>query len=579
MVIPDHQLVGVYNGETYNFEELRAELRAAGDSFSTNGDTEVALRWIGRKWIHALPKFDAMFAIAVWDKRRECLLLARDSIGEKPLFYACPQPGMFVFGSEPKAILEHPSIVVQCNEDGLRQVLQFRAVYTAESLWGGIQQLEPGTALEFSRDGLKVTRFYDPFESYRRKRLDLQGFDEQQLIRDGRSLFVDSVKRRLVADVPVGAFLSGGLDSSLIVAAMRESRAKNEEIRTFSVGFVGDRHSELEYAEAVATKFRTTHQAISVGPEVYVRRLSELTLCRDAPVSQPADIAIAEMSHLARQSVKVALSGEGADEIFAGYPKHRFAAPPIALRGALSLISPDLASHIAGILGMDRHRALIALRAMAAPNEIGRLTQWFSFFGRQQLKRLFPGLGWSQNDFVRASASQAAALANVKGESPLLRMQAVDLVTWLPGNMLERGDRMTMAEGLEVRPPFLDRELVAFGLALPDRLKLRGRVGKWIVRQWAHHTLPPQITARPKWGFRVPLNEWFRGPLREMLNDYLTRSNGLVGKYGDRKAILNLLSAHESGASQAGEALWTLLTTEIWYCDVFLARRHRKLGI
>jgi asparagine synthase (glutamine-hydrolysing) len=372
----------------------------------------------------------------------------------------------------------------------------------------------------------------------------------------------------------VGAFLSGGLDSSLIVAAMRELRAPDEEIRTFSVGFADDPYSELKYAETVADAFHTLHRPIIVGPEAYVRRLAELSACRDGPVSQPADVAIAEMSRVAKESVKVALSGEGADEIFAGYPKHAYADPPWALRKALSIIQPAQAAKITGLMGLDSRRTLVAFRAMAGTHELDRLVQWFSYFDRDGLRDLFPGLGWSDRDMERSVAAQASALARVADEGPLFRMQAVDFATWLPGNMLERGDRMTMAEGLEVRPPFLDKELVAFGLALPDRLKIRGGVGKWIVRQWAKEFLPPAIINRIKWGFRVPLAGWFRGPLRDMLYGYLTDGNGLVARYGDKAVVVELLRSHDSGEVDASESLWTLLTAEVWYRDVFLARRR-----
>jgi asparagine synthase (glutamine-hydrolysing) len=287
-------------------------------------------------------------------------------------------------------------------------------------------------------------------------------------------------------------------------------------------------------------------------------------------------VAIAEMSRVARESVKVALSGEGADEIFAGYPKHAYADPPWVLQKALAILQPQLAARLAGLLGMDRRRALVAFRAIAGASEVERLVQWFSYFDRDGLRSMFPGLGWSDADMSHTVATHAAALAECAGEAPLFRMQAVDFATWLPGNMLERGDRMTMAEGLEVRPPFLDKELVAFGLALPDRLKVRGRVGKWIVRQWAKEFLPAEIIDRTKWGFRVPLALWFRGPLRDMLHGYLTRTDGLIGRYGDKAAIAELLRAHDSGEVDASESLWTLLTAEVWYCDVYLARRSRK---
>jgi asparagine synthase (glutamine-hydrolysing) len=199
--------------------------------------------------------------------------------------------------------------------------------------------------------------------------------------------------------------------------------------------------------------------------------------------------------------------------------------------------------------------------------------QWFSYLDRTALTDLFPGLGWDDDDWAGAFASQRAALENAGPGSGLYRMQATDLVTWLPGNMLERGDRMTMAEGLELRPPFLDKELAVFGLALPDRLKVRGGAGKWIVRQWAKARIPDEILRRPKWGFRTPLTEWFRGPLREMLHDYLSDPSGIVGAYGDRQRIAELVAAHQSGGADNADALWTLLSAAVWYRDVYLPRR------
>ena len=576
MSFPDNDIALVYNGETYNYLELRAELEAAGQPLHTQGDTEAVLCWLAREWADALPRFDAMFALGAWDKGRERLLLARDAVGEKPLFYATPAPGILIFGSELKALLEHPLVDVELDENALRQALRFRAVFSNECLSRGVRQLEPGGFLEFSREGLKTGRHYSVAADVRASRQVIRDVDDSELIRRGRDLFMDSVRQRLIADVPVGAFLSGGLDSSLIVAAMRQVRAPGAPIETFSVGFVDDPHSELGHAETVAKAIGTQHRPILVGPEVYVRRLAELSACRDGPVSQPADVAIAEMSRIARESVKVALSGEGADEIFAGYPKHGYADAPWPLRKSIALLRPTFAAQLAGLLGMDRRRALVAFRAMAGDREIDRLVQWFSYMGRDELREIFPGLGWTDADMARTVEVQARALAEVSGEDALYRMQAVDFATWLPGNMLERGDRMTMAEGLEVRPPFLDKELVAFGLALPDRLKVRGKTGKWIVRQWAKDLLPPEIVGRGKWGFRVPLARWFRGPMRDMLHDYLTRQDGLVGRYGNAAAVAKLLRVHDSGEADVSDALWTLLTAEVWYCDVHLPRLRRR---
>jgi asparagine synthase (glutamine-hydrolysing) len=570
----DGDLSMVYNGEIYNYEALRRELQAKGVTFQTKGDTEVVLQWIAYAGPAALPKFDAMFAFGIWDRRRESLLLARDALGEKPLFYATPAPGALVFGSEIKAVLEHPLVEHGLNEDALRQALRFRAVYGSESLHRGVRQLEPGTYLEFDRDGVRVGRFYDLIEEVEQAGPRYAGLSTEALVATGRDLFMASVEERLVADadVPVGAFLSGGLDSSLIVAAMRKIRGPGAEIQTFSVGFSDDPHSELPFAQVVADAVGSKHTPISVGPESYIRRFAELSACRDGPVSQPADIAIAEMSRVARRSVKVALSGEGADEVFGGYPKYGFANAPWMLRKALATVGPQNAAAMAGRLGLDKRRALVAARALAAPREVDRQAQWFSYLDQPALQAILPGLGWSAADWERTLENQSQVLGRLGDMGGLRRMQTTDCLTWLPGNMLERGDRMTMAEGLEVRPPFLDKELTAFGLALPDRLKVRGSVGKWIVRQWGDDLLPDGIAGRGKWGFRVPLAQWFRGPMREFLHGYLFRAGGLCDTYGDAAMIRRLVEQNEAGAADMGETLWTLLAAEVWYQDVYLVR-------
>jgi asparagine synthase (glutamine-hydrolysing) len=573
MTAPDAGLSMVYNGEVYNYQALRREAQALGATFATNGDTEVVLRWIAMEWTAALPRFDAMFAFAVWDSRNQRLLLARDALGEKPLFYAMPSPGVLVFGSEIKVLLEHPAVSRALNLDAMRQAIRFRAIYGQESLHQGVCQLEPGGYLEFSRSGVTTGRFFDLVADTASDRRAFAGTSDAELVAHGKALFLQSVEERLVADVPVGAFLSGGLDSSLIVAAMRQVRAKGEEIRTYSVGFEGDPNSELPFAQLVADAVGTHHETITVGPEVYARRLAELSACRDGPVSQPADIAIAEMSQVAKHHVKVVLSGEGADEVFAGYPKYAFAKAPWLLRKALATVGPRNAAAIAGRLGVDARRTLVAARALAEPREVDRYTQWFSFFERSDLQRLLPGLGWTTTDWEATIAEHQDVLARLDGDAGnLLRMQMADCLTWLPGNMLERGDRMTMAEGLEVRPPFLDKELCAYGLALPDRLKIAKGQGKWVVRQWAKDLIPSEVLDRPKWGFRTPLNGWFRGPLKGFVTDHLTSASGLTADFGDRAVVAELLDSHMSGKTDASETLWTLLTAEVWYQDVYKAR-------
>ncbi len=575
MTAPESDVSLVFNGEIYNYLDLRSDLQAAGERFGTNGDTEVLLRGLSRHWRDLLLQLDGMFAFAAWDRSRECLLLARDPIGEKPLFYALPEPGLLVFGSEEKAVLEHPAVDRRLNVDALRQSLRFNAVYGAHSLYDGIKRLAPGAFLEFSRSGVLEGQFYNIIDAASEARAQFAGESDQDLIRRGRELFIKSVRRRLIADVPVGGFLSGGLDSSMVIAAMREVLGQDAEISSFSVGFEGDPHDETGFAKIVADHFGSIQRVIHVGPDCIERRLAELSACNDAPIGQPGQIAIAEMSRVAKQFVTVALSGGGADEAFAGYPKYAFAKFPVVGGAALRALGPDNVALMARAFGMDAGRASTAFQALSERREVNRMAQWFSHVSRQNLRAFLPGLDWSDAAWSDGLAVQEEALARMGQASPLFRMQAVDCLTWLPGNLLESDDRMSMAEGLEMRPPFLNKELVAFGLALPDHLKVRGRVGKLIVRDWAAGLLPSEIQRRKKWGFKAPLDEWFRGPLGALAADYLTSEQGLCGAFGDRVAVSRMIDSHRRGEANWGKTIWALLASEVWYQNVYLSSRSR----
>lgn len=559
----------VYNGELYNYRSLREELQASGTRFRTQGDTEVVLEILRRSSWGGLSRLDGMFGLAFWDLSRQQLLLARDPLGIKPLFYAEPQPGKLVFGSEIKSLLRHPDMRCELDPDSIRQVLRFRAVYGAGSLYAGIRQLEPGTALLFSRDGIRIERFYDLVTETEAARARFETAPHTVWIDHGRELLREAVEKRLIADVPVGVFLSGGIDSSLIASIVCECRAPHEPTATFSVGFAGDAGSELGHARAVSKALGTEHTEVFVTEQDYLRSLADLTRIRDAPVSEPADVAIAAMSAIARESVKVVLSGEGADEVFCGYPKYGFARMPSWISSALRRIGPARVARLASLLGMDARRAGVAARALAQPSELERLVQWFSYLERSNLASLLPGLEWTPAQWESTMAPQRRALAQFASADALTRMQGVDCLCWLPGNLLERGDRMTMAKGLELRVPFLDKQLAPFGLALPPDLKVKGRILKHVVRVWAGGRIPSEIARRPKWGFRVPLAGWFRGPLRELLHDHLRAADGLCGTLGDRESVSHLLTRHDRGEVDANLELWTLLVAEVWYQDVF----------
>ena len=366
-----------------------------------------------------------------------------------------------------------------------------------------------------------------------------------------------SVARNLVADVPVGAYLSGGLDSSLIVAMVNEAR-QGRGVATFSAGFGDERFDELPFARSVSTLLNTEHHEVHVTADDFTALWPRLTTHRGAPVSEPADVAVFRLAELARQSVKVVLSGEGSDELFAGYPKYRFArlARPLAAVPS-RLRSPSL-DRLQRALPARTSRPRTMLRALAAEDD-AVLESWFSpFTAPERVSLIGRSDGHGQHD----------VLTRARGDI-VRRMLYVDCHGWLADNLLERGDRMSMAASVELRPPFLDVDLVELAFRLPSSVKVRNGTGKWVVKEVARRFLPSEIVDRRKVGFRVPLDAWFRHGLREMTNDLLLGSNSFVGQLMDRDVIRGLLSDHDRGRRNEEIRIWTLLSLEVWHREFF----------
>jgi asparagine synthase (glutamine-hydrolysing) len=541
----DNRLHVCFNGEVLNYRTLREETPYA---YRTAGDTEVLLANHTRHGPAGVERLIGQFAYAVFDEGTADLWLHRDRLGILPLYYYADRE-VFLFASETKAILRGLGRVPRIDLASVSDYLARRSVPAPWTLWDGIRKLPPGCSLRVHRSGLDTPRRYwsIPSGGVRRRMADSSAVEEL-----GTALTA-AVERNLVADVPVGAYLSGGLDSSVIVALMSRSR-HGHPVQTFSAGFGDPRYDELPYARQVSQALGTSHHEVRVGAEDFLALWEPLTWHRDAPVSDAADVAVYRLAELAGRHVKVVLSGEGSDELFAGYPKHRYA----GLTRAASLVPHWLRSRL--LTPVERAlpprlgRPRIAVRAMIERTEGERMEAWFAPFLSAERATL---LG-ERRDHDRFAAWPVA------GDS-LSRMLAADVSGWLPENLLERGDRMSMAASVELRPPFLDPDVVDLAFSVPSRMKIRAGRGKWMVRELARQLLPPEIVDRPKVGFRVPLDVWFRTGLRDMARDRLTAQDSLSAELFDLRAVRKLLDDHDRGRHNEELRIWTLLSLEVWH--------------
>jgi asparagine synthase (glutamine-hydrolysing) len=539
-----------FNGEIYNFRQLREELSGLGYRFTRDSDTEVLLRAYQHWQCDVVDHLRGMFAFAIWDAGKERLLLARDRFGEKPLYLHENAHGIY-FASEIKALLVVPGVKSAVDPAAVWDYLAYRYVPGPQTLFSGIRKMQPGTRAVWERGKLTESRYWSPPDrgtgGSANPPADVAGAFLWRLD--------EAVRLQMVSDVPFGAFLSGGLDSSMIVALMsRHSSAVN----TFSVGFGEAGYSELAYAGQVARHFGTTHHEITVSDRDLIERLPALVAFRDAPVSEPSDIPIYLLAREASHSVKMVLTGEGSDETLGGYPKHvaeRLAPYYQRLPGALrGLFAP-----LARALPYGFHRIKTAVANL-------NIEDW-----RERYVRWFGALSAAERDRLAVLRSPGAAPIETPPfdadprNSSLRRMLYFDQTSWLPDNLLERADRMTMAASLEARVPFLDHELAAFVSSLPDRDRVRGRTTKWILRAAARNLLPERILSRPKMGFRVPVGKWFRGPMRDFLASHLQGAASMTRAYYQPRILDGILADHWSGRQNSEKLLWSLLNLEIWH--------------
>ena len=547
----------VFNGEIYNFLELRDELVGRGYVFRTRSDTETIVHAYEEWGPECVRRFRGMFAFAIWDADKSRLLLARDRYGKKPLFLY-EADGLLLFASEIKAILAVPGIPRQVDRCALWDYFIYRYVPAPATLLTGVRKVMPGSYVVWERGAVTETAYFLPDDG----RPSLPRAPEKDPVSAFLDQLEEAVRIRMISDVPFGAFLSGGIDSSAVVAMM--SRHSGQPVKTFSVGFAESAYSELAYARAIAHQFQTEHHELTVSQEHLMEHLPTLVRYRDAPVAEPSDIPIYLLSREARRTVKMVLTGEGADEFLGGYPKHVFERYAGAYQRVPAAVRRGLIEPLCLSLpyGFRRAKTAVANLALAEPRE--RLPRWFGALSgaeRSRLTRLEP---------PRANHKAVPWLDSFHGGSALRGILYFDQTSWLPDNLLERGDRMTMAASLEARMPFMDHELAAFVSGLPDEWRVRGLTTKRILREAMRRVLPAAILERPKIGFRVPVNEWFRGSMRGYLIEHLLGPDSRTREYYRPQALRGYVEEHAAGRQNHEKLLWSLLTLEIW---------HRELGL
>jgi asparagine synthase (glutamine-hydrolysing) len=544
-----------FNGEIYNYRELRPGLEARGHRFRTSSDTETILHLYEEHGTNCLDHLRGMFAFAVWDSRARRLFVARDRLGVKPVFYR-EEPGRVIFASELRALRELSKQPLETDPQSVYDFFGFRYIPAPRTFYRGVYKLLPGHFLLADSGGVRTQAYWDvPPE-------ELEGpVSGEDLAEQVVELLRESVRLRLISDVPLGVFLSGGTDSSAVVALMSGlMKQTGQRVRTFSVGFQEARYNELPYAHRVAQVFSTEHQELVVRSSDLANELTRLVAFRDEPVAEPTDIALYKISQLAAKSVKVVLAGEGGDELFAGYPK--YAADRLA--GVVSAFPQEVTQAIARWLPYRQRRAKLALEALSIRNEAERSATWFASFSREEREALFSRDLLAQVDVANPARVFEHYLEKARDRSPLKRMLYADLKIWLPDNLLLRGDQMTMAASLEERVPFLDHKLVELAARIPGRLLARGFRTKLLLRRALRKYLPAEILQRRKIGFTVPVGLWFRKELKSLVADLVLSPEARARGYFEPAAMEQFVREHFDGVRDRQKQLWTMVNFELW---------------
>ena len=543
----------VFNGEIYNYRELREQLISRGHTFKTHSDTEVIVHLYEELGKGCLEHLRGMFGFAVWDNQTRELFVARDRLGIKPVYFA-ERDGTLLFASEIKALLDHPLLSASLDLRALSDYVSLKYVPAPRTLFENVRSLLPGHYL-IARDGrIETTQYWDlSFAKPARAK------SEEEYLEELESLLRESVRLRLRSDVPFGAFLSGGVDSSVIVALMADELS--EPVKTFSVGFAGsDGGDELPYAKIVADRFGCDHHTLSISYDDFLRHAERVLYHLDQPIADQATVATHMVAGLARRHVKMVLTGEGGDELFAGYARYKGEQYSPWTRCWPGFLGAAVRSGATMLPGMRRGK--IAINALTIRDEATRFANWFPMFSDDAKATLLDQ--WSDEQASGAHHVFARYLKQCDARSPLDRMLYCDTKAWLVDYLLLRGDKLTMANSLEARVPILDHKLVEFAARLPAELKVRGGTRKYLLKKLASKLLPDRIVHRKKQGFPIPIDRWLREEAKplvhEMLSEESLRRRGLFNP----RVVQSMIRKHESQYANHATELWGLVSVEMW---------------
>lgn len=561
----DGTAVIVFNGEVYNYAELMVELTAKGHIFRTRSDTETIVHSYEEYGSQCVQKLRGMFTFAIWDRVQNRLLLARDRLGVKPLYFFQDR-NTFAFASEIKALLEIPSIPRELDREALDLYLSLRYVPGPRTMFKNVLKLQPGHILLLDETGVHIQKYWDiPYPEQGRQATGDYLAEFEQLLEE-------SVRMRLMSEVPLGVFLSGGLDSSSILAVMSKVN-EGKRISTFSVGYEAgsaqeEESNEFRYARLAAEAFGAEHHEFRVSAPDFGDFIPDMVWHLDEPLADPSCIPLFFISKLARKYITVVLSGEGADEILGGYSIYRKMLALDGIHRSLSPLPNLLAPLLEQLTPGEARRSYMRMAGLPLETRYKGVSRAF----RPELKgRLLPD-SLSHESQERLHDAFRPYFRHVQESAPLDQMLYVDTKVWLPDDILLKADKMTMANALELRVPFLDHKLVEFAAALPVKLKLNGSSGKFLLRQAMRGVLPEPILQRPKKGFPVPTEQWLRTPLKDLVHDVLLARDSACRQYLNPPVLERIVLEHERGLANRDQEIWTLMVFEFWH-RLFLERR------